>query len=223
MKPATLNRYLAAIAAVFTWAIRRRIAPRNWVHPCRAIQLRPEGAGKTRFLTDDERDRLFAAAKASVWPKLYLLVLLGVTTGARKGELMALRWADVDLAQRVMHVARSKNNDPKVLPLVPAAVAELERFKGAPGALVFASTRVLSKPLSFEVHWAKALADAKIKDFRFHDLRHACASFLAQSGASLLSIADLLGHRQISVTRRYSHLASSDRQAMVDRVFGGLA
>lgn len=218
----TLNRYTSAISSVITWAIRRRIAPKGFDHPVRRVELKAEGQAKTRFLSDEERARLLLACKASAWPRLYLLTLLALTTGARKGELLALRWQDVDTGRRVVHVGRSKNGDPKVLPLVPAVVEQLEAFRGAPGGLVFPSRLNALKPMAFEARWHEALKAANVRHFRFHDLRHSCASYLAQQGASLLEIADLLGHRQISMSHRYAHLAASHRSALVDRVMGQL-
>lgn len=217
---ATINRYSSAIASVITWAIRRRIAPKGYDHPVRRLEHQPEKAEKTRFLSDDERARLLEACKASKWPRLYLLVLLALTTGARKGELLGLRWRDVDTSLKVLHVARSKNGTPKVLPLVQAAVDQLESLRGAPGALVFPSRLQPDRPMAFEARWKEALKAAHVKAFRFHDLRHSCASYLAQHGASLLEIADLLGHRQISMSQRYAHLAAGHRSALVDRVMG---
>ncbi len=217
---ATLNRYSSALAAVVTWAIRRRIAPKGFDHPVRRVEYSRESPGKTRFLSDEERARVLEACKASKWPRLYLLVLLALTTGARKGELMGLRWQDVDTTRRVLHVGRSKNGDPKVLPLVPAVIEQLEAFRGAPGGLVFPSRLNAHKAMDFEARWHQALKAAGVRGFRFHDLRHSCASYLAQQGATLLEIADLLGHRQISMSRRYAHLAANHRSALVDRVMG---
>lgn len=222
LAPATVNRYATALAAVFTWAVRRRIVPKGWVHPSRSVERLPENNEGTRFLTDDERRRLLDACKASKWPRLYLLVLLALTTGARRGELVGLRWADFDLERAVVHVARTKNGDAKVLPLVPAVVEEVQRLVGAPSALVFAAKRAPGKAFSFEQRWVVALKAAGVKNFRFHDLRHSCASLLAQNGATLLEIGDLLGHRQVSMTKRYSHLAASHRSALVNRVLGDL-
>lgn len=220
--PATLNRYAASLAAVFTWSIHRRIAPKGWVHPCRSVKRRVEDNEKTRFLSDDERGRLLAACKASKWPRMYLLVLLALTTGARRGELMGLRWGDFDLTHKVVNVERTKNGDPKVLPLVPAVIEEVTRLAGSATALVFASVREPEQAFSAETRWRQALQASGVKGFRFHDLRHSCASYLAQNGGTLLEIADLLGHRQISMTKRYSHLAASHRSALVNRVLGDL-
>ena len=220
--PATLNRYVASIGAVFTWAIKRRIAPKGWVHPCRAVERRTENNEQTRYLSDAERERLLEAVKESAWPRMYLLVLMALTTGARKGELQGLCWADMDLERGLAHVGRSKNGDPKVLPLVPTVVAELRRWEAAPSSLVFPSARRPAQPYAFEPRWKDALRVAKVKSFRFHDLRHTCASMLAQSGATLLEIGDLLGHRQLQVTKRYSHLATGHKQALVQRVLGNV-
>ena len=76
--------------------------------------------------------------------------------------------------------------------------------------------------MNFDGYWDTALSEAKIEDFRFHDLRHTRASYLAQNGASLLEIADVLGHRNLSVTRRYSHLTIDSKSKLVNRVLGGL-
>ncbi|MCU0928863.1 MAG: tyrosine-type recombinase/integrase, partial [Burkholderiaceae bacterium] len=96
LAPATLNRYHAALAAVFTWAQRRRMTPKNWASPCRTVEMRRERNSRVRFLADDERARLLEACRKSRQPKLYLFVLLALTTGARRGEIEGLRWADID-------------------------------------------------------------------------------------------------------------------------------
>lgn len=222
LAPATVNRYAASLAAVFTWAIKRRLAPKGFVHPCRSVERRPENNEHTRFLSDAERAGLLDACKASKWPRLYALVLAALTTGARKGELLGLRWAEVDLERGLAHVGRTKNGDPRVLPLVPALVAELERFKAGPAVHVFVSPRRPDKAYDFEPRWAEALKLAKIRAFRFHDLRHSCASLLAQSGATLLEIGDVLGHRQLAMTKRYSHLTTQHKAALVGRVLGSI-
>lgn len=143
-----------------------------------------------------------------------------MTTGARKSELLGLRWADIDLHRAEATVSRTKNSDAKVLAPVPTVVEELRRFQAAPGALVFASQKRSDRPFHFDSAWDIALRAAKVKDFRFHDCRHTCASYLAQAGAPLLQIADVLGHRQLSMTKRYSHPMPSHRAELVTRVMG---
>jgi len=86
--------------------------------------------------------------------------------------------------------------------------------------LLFPSTRAPGKAFEFRKHWDKAVSDAGIADFRFHDLRHTCASYLAQNGATLLQIAEVLGHKQLEVTKRYSHLCVDHKQTLIDNVMG---
>lgn len=153
------------------------------------------------FLSDDERAALLAACGKSNSEPLYTLVLLAISIGARKGELINLRWADVRLdlkaARAVVH--ETKNGDPRTLPLVGKALESLRelRLKGsARSEYLFPQPSGLPGPYeNFDVYWYEALEAAKIDDFHFHDLRHTTASMLAAQGASLLEIADVLGHK----------------------------
>ena len=196
--------------------------PKGYVHPCRAIERLAENNEKTRYLSDGERESLLIACKESGWPRLYLVVLMALTTGARRSELLGLRWRDVDFERALAHVGQTKNGDPRMLPLVPAVLDCLQSFAGAASTLVFPSKRMPDQAYDFEGRWQEALKAAKVRNFRFHDLRHSCASMLAQNGATLLEIGDLLGHRQLQVTKRYSHLATKHKSLLVNRVLGSI-
>jgi integrase len=221
--PATINRYAATIGALFTWCVKKRLPPKGWEHPCRGIERLPENNEIVRFLSNDERISLLSACKASKWPKLYLLVLMAITTGARRGELENLRWNEINFNRHEATIQLTKNGDRKVLPLMPAVMAELNVFRKHNDSLVFASTRCPDQPYNHVPMWSKALKEAKIKKFRLHDLRHTCASYLAQNGATLLEIGDVLGQRQVSVTKRYSHLTTGHKTALVSRVLGNIS
>ena len=101
-------------------------------------------------------------------------------------------------------------------------IKELQLFDTKDSSLIFASRIKCEVAYCFTKTWKKALEDAEIKDFRFHDLRHSCASYLAQSGASLLEIADVLGHKQISVTKRYAQLCIEHKSSLINRVMGSI-
>ncbi len=207
---------------MFQFALRKRLVPKGWQNPARQIERKQLNNARVRFLSDAERKRLLAVCRASTWPKLYLLVLVALTTGARKGELLALRWADIDRERAVAYVRSSKNGDRRMLPLTPAVLEELNRFGGVEHALLFGSERRPGKPMQFDAAWQLALKEARIDNFRFHDLRHSCASYLAQQGASLVELADVLGHRTMRMVMRYSHLSSESKARLVNRVLGDL-
>lgn len=222
---ATLNRYLVALGALYTWARRARLVPRGFESPTRHVDKLPETRGRVRYLSEDERTRLLTACSASAWPRLYVLVLMALTTGARRGELLGLHWCDVSLdrAEAVLH--DTKNGDRRVLILLPAVCEELRRFAprdaATSAALVFRSRLRPSQPYAMEQAFRDAMEQAGIKNFRFHDLRHTAASYMAQQGASLLEIADTLGHRQLRMVQRYAHLNTDSRRRLMARVFEG--
>lgn len=223
---ATLNRYLVALGALYTWARRARLIPRGFESPTRHIEKQPETRGRVRYLGDDERERLLAEARESAWPRLYLLVLAAMTTGARRGELLALRWCDVDLERGEAALHDTKNGDRRVLVLLPQVLTELQRFapkdRTTSTALVFRSRLRPSQPYAVAKVFRETVEAAGIKNFRFHDLRHTAASYMAQQGASLLEIADTLGHRQLRMVQRYAHLNTESRHKLMRRVFEGM-
>lgn len=218
---ATTNRYLASLSKLFTVAMKEwRLVDRN---PVRDISKRKESRGRVRFLTDDERAALLTACDASAWKPLRALVLLAISTGARRGEIITLKWVDVDLKAAQATVHETKNGDPRVLPLVGKALEALRELKlynsSARGEWVFGNASGFPGPyVHFDAHWYGALKAADIKGLRFHDLRHTTASYLAQQGASLLEIADTLGHRTLAMVKRYSHLAQSHKATVIERM-----
>jgi len=210
---ATVNRYKAAISVVFSYACREYGLLNN---------PKPENNERIRFLSDDERTRLFKACRASQWSKLHLLVLMAITTGARKSELLNLTFNDIDFDRQTAYVQTSKNGQPRVLPLINEVTTELNNFSNQESILIFNSELKPDRPMCFNKQWKKALTQAEITDFRYHDLRHSCASLLAQSGASLLEIAEVLGHKQIQVTKRYAHLCIDHKSKLINKVMGNL-
>ena len=215
----TINKYKKLASLVFNYGIRELGLVEN---PTRYIRSLPEKKGRTRYLSDNERKRLFKACRASKWELLYLLVLMAITTGARRGELLSLRWIDIDFAKQVAYVQNTKNGEAKVLPLTTDVINELQVFNQNDSSLIFASKITPSKPYVFYKTWKRAVEEAELIDFRFHDLRHTTASYLAQSGATLLEIADVLGHKQIEVTKRYAHLCIEHKSSLINRVMGSI-
>lgn len=219
---ATCNRYLTCLGSLYKWARRRRLTPRGFISPTRGIERHPDAVNRVRYLSDEERDRLLKVCRISTWPMLYALVLAAITTGARKGELLSLTWRDIDFARGIAYIDTSKNGEPRVLPLTANLLAELARHRRGPERPVFESAKHPGRPMQFEAAWRRAVANARVEDFRFHDCRHTAASYLAQSGASLLEIADVLGHKQLAVVKRYAHLSVNSKATLIERVLGSI-
>jgi len=217
---ATVNRYIATLSHAFSFAVKeRRLMDRN---PVSDISRKKEPRGRTRFLSDEERAALLDACTGSEWPALQALVLLAITTGARKGELIRLKWADVDLKKGRALVRETKNGEQRTLPLAGKALEGLRELKlkdSARSEYVFPQPSGLPGPYEhFDGHWRAALQAAGISDFHFHDLRHTTASMLAAQGASLLEIADVLGHKTLAMVKRYSHLVVDHKAKVIEKM-----
>ena len=217
---ATVNRYIACLSHALSFAVKeRRLIDRNAVSD---ISRKKEARGRTRFLSDDERSALLEACAQSAWPPLRTLVLVAITTGARKGELTQLKWVDIDVKKGRALVRETKNDEPRTLPLAGSALEALRELKlnnSARSEYVFAQPSGLPGPYEhFDAHWHAALRAAGIDDFHFHDLRHTTASMLAAQGASLLEIADVLGHKTLAMVKRYSHLVVDHKAKVIERM-----
>lgn len=240
---ATCNRYLAVLSHAFS------VARDEWgwleENPLRRVRKLPEPRGRVRFLSDEERGRLLEACQAGSEPRLYPLVVLAIATGARAGELLRLRWADVDLERGRAVLQETKNRERRSVPIVGLAaelLREMKRRRRLDSDLVFSSRRAgaidsaqtptprvggkqsrSAAPFPQRA-WEATLKAAKLDDFRFHDLRHSAASYLAMNGATLAELAEVLGHKTLAMVKRYSHLTEQHTSAVVarmnERIFG---
>ena len=95
-------------------------------NPVRQLKKLKEPDGRIRWLSEDEKKALLKACKASKWDRLYLLVTMAITTGARQGELLRLRWADLDFSARRAYVYKTKNGEPRVLLLTDSIITQLQ-------------------------------------------------------------------------------------------------
>ena len=216
--PATVTRYLAALSYAFTVAVREW----QWCteNPVRKVTRPREPQGRVRFLSDEERDSLLDACRTSRNPYLYTIVVLALSTGARKMELLSLTWKDVDLSRGIITLHDTKNGTRRVLHLTGIALNRLQdhgKVRRLDTALVFPNDTG-TKYRSLSMAWVYALRRARVSDFRFHDRRHSAASYLAMSGASLIDIAHILGHKSLQVTQRYAHLSEDHTHGVVEKM-----
>jgi len=223
LSPKTLNNYLVCLSSFFVEARNNRFLPRDerkWSNPCRTVKKREVSNGRVRYLSEAEYQDLLIQCRVSKWDKLYLLVMLAVTTGLRRGNLLGIKWSDIDFERGEISIAQTKNDTPFIAVINAKVMEELQKFrKGNPSGLVFPSYQIPTKGFEFRDHYNRALRDAGITGCTFHTLRHTHASWLAQKGFSLLEIADSMNHKTLSMTQRYAHLCTESRKRMVLEAF----
>ena len=225
IKAATIHNYLNALSALLNFTKREL----NWIrhNPMQEITKPKMPKGRVRYLTKEEREALMTACQVEGrHPLLYLLVVLAISTGMRKGELLNLRWQDVKFSKNVLVVEDSKNGDKRSVPLTGLAhkvLQEASKIRRLDTDLIFARTDGLA-PVELKKHWEAAVEKANLVDFHFHDLRHTAATYLLESGVTLPVLSAILGHRSIQMVKRYAHLADNHAvevvSKMTKRVFG---
>ncbi len=222
---ATRRRYIAAIQHVLSVAIHWA-----WLETSPATRLArlgkdQEPPGRVRFLSDTERDHLLEICAQQPECRLAPLVKLAILTGCRQGEWMGLRWGDIEGQRRQLALVgddgtrRTKNREGRSIALTQSAVAvlkQLHRDRNPDSNLVFANRH--GKATFPRDAFDKAVREAEIENFRFHDLRHTFARYLLMSGASLAELAEALGHKTLSMVKRYAHLSRSHAASVVDRM-----
>lgn len=224
MANGTVVRYMASLSHAFSLAVKDW----QWVDdsPLRKVSKPKEPRGRERFLSDDERTALLQACKASTSRFLYTVVVLALSTGMRRGEIMGLRWNQIDIPRGRILLYETKNNTSRAVPLAGLALtlmSGLIKVRRIDTDLVFYG-EAGSKPVDLTKPWTTALGKANLTNFRFHDLRHSAASYLAMNGATTIEIAAILGHKTLQMVKRYSHLANSHTNSVVtsmnEKIFG---
>lgn len=220
--PSTVVRYLAALSHAFSVASKEW----EWIDdsPIRKVTKPKEPRGRVRFLDEEERERLLQACQESKNSYLYIVVVLALSTGMRHGEIMNLTWKDVDFQGQRITLQETKNNERRVIPLVGLAMDLLQKHaEGSRSELLFPG-KDPKRPVDLRFAWEKALKESGVQDFRFHDLRHTFASYLAMGKATLTELRILMGHKSPSMTARYSHLSEEHGAAVLrkmnERIFG---
>lgn len=216
----TINRHLSILRCLLRlgkkWGYAREVPE---------FEMGKEPDGRLRYLEREEATRLLDACRESKNPFLYGIVTLGLHTGMRKGEILGLTWDRVDFARGVILLEHTKSGKRREVPMsmaVHTELSELRRRRGEGEGLVFCKANGAAWG-AITTAFSVALKKAKITGFRFHDLRHTCASWLIMDGATLMEVKELLGHQSLGMTLRYAHLAPGrlrDAVGRLDRVFG---
>ena len=219
---ATRRRYLAALRAALGWAESRELVSTNMARGAARRNRDVEAPARTRFLADGERKLLLEACDAAGDARLEALVRLALYTGMREGELMGLRWSDVDLGRGLASLARTKSGHARSVALSRPAVnllSELRKVRSLSPYVFAKPKRSVGEPPPFPRDaWDRAVKQAELEDFRFHDLRHSFASYLLSAGATLPELAAALGHRSLAMVQRYAHLERAHAAELAELV-----
>ncbi len=217
-KPATVNRLLSTISHMFTKAVEWDMVDDTMIKKIRKVKLLPEGNKRLRFLNKEECQALIQACS----PHLQPIVITALNTGMRKGEILGLRWDQVDLNHGFILLDKTKNGERREIPINQTLKDTLQSLTIKMGSPYVFIDSLGNRYGDVKKSFKTALKKVEIDDFRFHDLRHTAASHLIMAGVDLTTVKELLGHKDISQTLRYSHLAPSHKIKAIDMLDNAL-
>lgn len=211
VSPATVIRDLALISSVINHARREWQVQIN--NPCELVRKPATPRGRDRLIRSHDLERLLDELKPrgrrNAW--LQPLVLLALETAMRRGELLELEWQHVDLAARTLFLPMTKNGCSRTVPLSSRALAILEPLPHSASGKVFPIT-----PVAASAAFKKTCARAGIENFRFHDLRHAATTRLAEKLPNVVELASVTGHQTVQMLKRYYHPRAEDLAKKLD-------
>ncbi|BBF94071.1 tyrosine-type recombinase/integrase [Blastochloris tepida] len=209
VKASTVRREFAILSHCFETARKEWSLPIP-VNPLRAVTLPRNPLPRDRRLNQDDPDKLdVALGKTRVW-WLGPLVTLAVETGMRRGELVSMRWCDVDLIARTVYLPMTKNGLPRTVPLTPKAIETLEAIRPMPmrpRETPKTADRVFPVTTNaVRLAWGRLRERAGLSDLHLHDLRHEAVSRFFEYGLTVPEVALISGHRDPRMLSRYTHL-----------------
>lgn len=207
------NRVLALVSSVFGWGISKSLCEAN---PAKGIKRNSE-TSRDRFLQADELPRFFKALAEESNETMRDYFLLSLLTGARRSNVLAMRWADVNFERAEWRIVRTKNNEPATVTLSPEAIEILRSRKpNEPETYVFPGPGRKGHLAEPRKGWERVLKRAGIADLRIHDLRRSLGSWQAKTGASLAIIGKSLSHKTAQATQIYARLDLDPVRASVN-------
>lgn len=214
----SIQKELNVLKHLINLAVEWEIIPFN---PAQGVKSPKVPAGRVRYLQPTELRVVLSACPEWLRP----IVALAVSTGMHRGEILGLRWLDVDTIHDRIMLPQTKNGDGRIVYLNKSAQAVIQ-------SLLSAETKPTDKifrdvtPDMVTVTFRRVCARVEIVNFRFHDLRHTAASWLRMQGADIHTVAQLLGHKDLRMAARYQHLSPTflaDAVGRLDTVFGDLS
>ena len=209
VSPSTVNRNLSCLSCMFNKAIMW--GKFDGVNPVGQVKKFKVKSQRELFLEQGEVQRLINACNGY----LKAIVIIAVNTGMRRGEILSLKWVDLDLIRGIIYVMNAKNGERREVPMNEQVrqVFRLMPQGDAPNVFLKKDGTAIG---DIKKSFSTALIRCGIKGFRFHDLRHTAASQLVMAGVDLNTVRELLGHKSIEMTMRYAHLSPNHKRQAVD-------
>ncbi len=209
--PATINRELSCLKHMYTVAIEWGYLNTN---PTKSVKKLKEPPGRLRYLNPSEADALIEACPDHIRS----IVVTALNTGMRKGEILNLKWSQIDMENKTIALTDTKNNEARIVPINQTLNRLLvELSQGSNGEYVFSHGNGHPRK-DVRTGFNASLEKAGIRDFRFHDLRHTFGSHMVMQGVDLKTVQQIMGHKDIKMTMRYAHLAPRHVQETVQKL-----
>jgi integrase len=218
VSPRTVNIEIACLRHMFNMAMKWGKAQKNPVHE---VKLFKEPEGKDRILSPEEEARLIEVVRSSRKAKhLEPVIITALQTGMRKGEVLGLKWSNIDFPNRLITIEGTKSGYVRKIPMNMKLTETLDHGRRKNnGDYIFVDRRG-SPYKSFRTAWEHALEKAGIENLTFHSLRHTFGSRLGMAGVDIKTIQELMGHRDIKMTMRYSHPTAQHKRNAVEILDG---
>jgi len=211
VKPSTVNRELSTLKAATHKALEWQMITND---PLQGYKLDKVDDARTRYIEDAEFEKLLAHAHSELVP----ILLMARHQGMRQGEILNLKWKDVDLHRGLLAIRHSKSGEGRFLPMtspIQELLSKIPMDKRQGHVFLYRGRSIVR--LGWLRHeFVKAVKAAEIMDFRFHDLRHTFASHIAMKGGDIQALAALLGHKTLRMTQRYTHLSPGYLKATIE-------
>jgi len=204
VKPSTINRDLGTLRNMLNKAVDWGMIESS---PFKGVKLFKVSNINLRIISNEEFNLLYESSALDLKP----ILLCAVSTGMRLGELLSLKWNDINLNDGYITVRDSKNYEGRTIPINTTLLKELLDLKK-----YSESEYVFKYRKSIKRTWTNALKTSGIAHCRFHDLRHTFASRLVMAGTDLVTVKELLGHKRIETTMRYSHPTPEHKKHAVE-------
>jgi len=212
--PATFNRHITLLKTMLNKAVEWGFIPTN---PIRGLPKEKESLKEIVPLTAEEKLKLWEAARKTS-PEMYVLIVLAANTGLRTNDLLRLRMDQRLLSEKWLPMSMDKTNEPVYIPLNNNAVEAVKLLGRQDGELLFPPRRQSSQKWKFRTSWLNVLKRSKIRKVRFYDLRHTFATDLIDAGVNPRVVQELLGHKSLKTTERYTHVRKAALRDAVEKL-----